>query len=87
MAHFAEIMDGRVTRVLVLENSVIATDKGNDSETKGKKFLQGIFGSETEWVQTSLTASFRGKFAGQGDIWDGSEFTTPKQPNVDPVTS
>jgi len=87
MAHFAQIMNGHVVRVLVVENSVIATEKGNDSEIKGKKFLQGIFGSETEWVQTSYSASFRGKFAGQGDIWDGTEFIRPEKADVDSVAS
>jgi hypothetical protein len=86
MAHFARIVDGVVQEVLKLENEVIATPAGNDSENKGKKFLQGLFGAETEWIQTSYSASFRGKYAGLGDLWDGTNFIS-QAPNVDPVTS
>ena len=86
MAHFARIEEGTVREVLVVNNDVIATAAGNDSETKGKKFLQGIFGADTEWVQTSYSASFRGKFAGIGDFWDGTNFIS-QAPDVDPVTS
>ena len=86
MAHFARIEDGIVREVVALKNDVIATAAGNDSETKGKKFLQGHFGADTEWVQTSYSGSFRGKYAGVGDLWDGTNFIS-QAPNVDPVTS
>ena len=86
MADFARIEEGIVVEVLVVDNDVIATSAGNDSEIKGKKFLQGIFGADTEWVQTSYSSSFRGKFAGIGDFWDGTNFIGQGQ-NVDPVTS
>jgi hypothetical protein len=86
MAHFARIEEGTVREVLVLDNDVIATAAGNDSETKGKKFLQGLFGADTEFVQTSYSGAFRGKYAGIGDLWDGTNFIS-QAPNVDPVTS
>jgi hypothetical protein len=86
MAHFARIEQGTVREVLALANEVIATAAGNDSETKGKKFLQGLFGADTEFVQTSYSGSFRGKYAGIGDLWDGTNFIS-QAPNVDPVTS
>jgi len=86
MAHFARIEEGFVREVLVLDNDVMATAAGNDSETKGKKFLQGLFGADTDWVQTSYSSSFRGKYAGLGDIWDGTNFIS-QAPDVDPVTS
>ena len=85
MAHFARIEDGIVREVVVVNNEVIATPAGNDSESKGKKFLQGLFGADTEWVQTSYSAAFRGKYAGLGDIWDGSNFITPEPPAAAPV--
>jgi len=85
MAHFARIVEGVVQEVLKLENEVIATPAGNDSETKGKKFLQGLLGADTEWVQTSYSAAFRGKYAGPGDLWDGTNFTSPEPPPAEPV--
>jgi hypothetical protein len=86
MAHFARIEDGTVREVVVLSNDVICTEKGNDSELKGKKFLHGLYGAETEWVQTSYNASFRSKFAGLGDLWDGTNFISQVS-NDNPVTS
>lgn len=83
MAHFARIEDGIVREVVVVANDVIATSAGNDSETKGRKFLQGLLGSETEWVQTSYSAAFRGKFAGIGDPWDGTNFLSAAPPPVE----
>ena len=85
MAHFARIEDGVVREIVVLKNEVIATSAGNDSETKGKKFLQGLLGADTEWVQTSYSAAFRGKYAGIGDLWDGTNFTSPEPPPAEPV--
>jgi hypothetical protein len=86
MAHFARVDNGIVREVVVLDNEVIATAAGNDSETKGKKFLQGLLGADTEWVQTSISASFRGKYAGIGDLWDGTNFVSQAS-GVDSVTS
>ena len=88
MAHFARIIEGTVREIVVVNNDVIATPAGNDSESKGRKFLQGLLGADTEWVQTSYTGSpvggppktDRGKFAGIGDRWDGSQFIAPTQP-------
>ena len=85
MAHFARIEDGIVREVVALKNEVIATPAGNDSETKGKKFLQGLLGADTEWVQTSYSAAFRGKYAGIGDLWDGTNFISPEPPQVETV--
>ena len=55
-------------------------DHGNldfpDTEPLGKKVLadSGFGGT---WVQTSYNANFRGKYAGIGDAWDGTNFTSP----------
>ena len=32
------------------------------------------------WVQTSYNNNFRGRFAGAGDIWDGTNFSLPPVP-------
>jgi hypothetical protein len=81
MAHFALIENEIVTRVEVINNEVIATDKGNDSELKGKRFLVSLYPETTEaqWVQTSYSGAFRGAYAGQGYAWDGTNFTAPAE--------
>ena len=70
MAHFAEIdSNNKVLRVLVIDNS---------QESRGQEFLANDLGFGGTWVQTSYNATFGSKFAGIGDVWDGTNFTTPK---------
>ena len=78
MAHFARIENGVVTQVIVVRNTEL-DDNGVESETVGQEFIASI-GLDGEWVQTSYTGSSRGKFAGVGDLWDGTDFATPDPP-------
>lgn len=75
MAHFAEINNGIVGRVIVIANPVLFDDNGQEQESIGAVFCHDTFGGE--WVQTSYNAQFRGKFACSGDIWDGTNFVPP----------
>ena len=69
MAHFAEIDNtNKVLRVLVVDNS---------QEDRGQEFLADDLGLGGTWIQTSYNATFGGKYAGVGDVWDGTNFTTP----------
>lgn len=64
MAHFAEIQNGIVTRVLVV---------ANDQEHRGQEFLANDLGLGGEWVQTSYNAAtngFRKHYAGIGYTYD-----------------
>ena len=78
MAHFAEIdSDNKVLRVLVVDNS---------QEDRGQDFLANDLGLGGTWIQTSYNNNFGGKFAGIGDVWDGTNFTTPpEEPEEDPA--
>lgn len=70
MAHFAEIDKDRIVlRVLVVDDS---------QEERGQEFLANDLGLGGTWIQTSYNANFGGKYAGIGDIWDGTNFTTPE---------
>ncbi len=74
MAHFAEVTNGVVQRVIVVSNDDAPT------EAAGKAFIASI-GLAGEWVQTSynnnpVEGADRGKFAGIGDVWDGSKFVS-----------
>jgi len=70
MAHFAEIdSNNKVIRVLVVDNS---------QEHRGQEFLANDLGLGGTWIQTSYNANFGGKYAGIGDVWDGTNFTTPE---------
>jgi len=81
MAHFAQINDGTVSQVIVVNNEVIGNAAGLDGETVGIAFCQSLFGADTQWAQTSYNANFRGKYAGVGDTFDGTNFISPVNPS------
>ena len=75
MAHFAKIENGVVREVIVIGN-----DNAPDEAT-GQAFIASI-GLAGDWIQTSynnndVEGASRGKYAGIGDLWDGTEFTSP----------
>jgi hypothetical protein len=77
MAHFAKIENGIVREVIVIGNGDAPT------EAAGKAFIASI-GLAGEWVQTSYNANQiegqdRGKYAGIGDLWNGTQFVSPVQ--------
>ena len=77
MAHYAEIIDGLVVRVLIVNNSVI-TVNGVENEAIGAEFCHNLFSGE--WVQTSYNTlggihssggtPFRKNYAGIGFTYD-----------------
>ena len=73
MAHFAKIENNVVTQVIVVHNNEVP------DEATGVALCKSLFGEDTEWVQTSYNANFRGQFAGIGMIYDAQldEFISP----------
>ena len=82
MAHFAKIENNIVTQVIVINNEVITDNKGKEKEQLGIDFCKSLFGEDTEWVQTSYNGTFRGKYAGVGNIYD-SELDIFKLPTIE----
>lgn len=83
MAHFAQLdADNYVIRVIVVNNSELLDENGNESEAKGIAFCQSLFGADTRWVQTSYNANFRKFYAGLGYLYDPvkDEFVMPITP-------
>ena len=70
MAHFAKIENNIVTQVIVVGNSDILDDDGNESETIGKAFCTNLLSGN--WVQTSYNGTFRKNYAAIGDTYDVS---------------
>jgi hypothetical protein len=69
MSNWAEIDENNIVkRVLVGDNNDPAGDEGY------QWLIDNLGGT---WVKTSYNASFGGKYAGIGDIWDGANFVTP----------
>jgi hypothetical protein len=71
MAHFAEIVDGVVVRVLVVPDA---------QEHRGQEFLADDLALGGTWVQTSYNARIRKNYAGIGMTYDSGRdaFITPK---------
>ena len=67
MAHFAQIENGIVTRVISVANEELL-DNGVESEAKGVAFCVDLLGGE--WKQTSWNANFRKNYAGVGYTYD-----------------
>ena len=77
MAHFALVDDTNTVReVLTVSNNDCSGGDLPESEPAGQAFLAAC-GLQGHWVQTSYHANFRGKYAGIGDLWDGTDFVTP----------
>lgn len=92
MAHFARLDENNVViAVHVVHNNELSTGSEIDivdgvvyekqvlSEAAGISFLQGLYGADTRWAQTSYNGNFRGKYAGIGDVYDADAgvFFTP----------
>lgn len=76
MAHFAKIQDTKVVQVIVVHNNDAPT------ELDGQAFIASV-GLDGIWVQTSynnnpIEGVSRGKYAGIGDTWNGTEFVAPE---------
>lgn len=79
MAHFARIENGVVRQVDAIANEALLDENGIEQEALGIALCKSIYGEDTEWVQTSYNATFRGKYAGAGDRYDAEldEFVSP----------
>lgn len=71
MAHFAEVVDGVVTQVLVVADT---------QEHRGQDFLANDLGLGGTWVQTSYNGNIRKNYAGIGYTYDEARdaFIAPK---------
>ena len=76
MAHFAEIINDSVVRIVVVNNSELLVD-GIEVEQKGIDFITGLLGGK--WVQTSYNNNFRKNFAFVGGTYDSvrDQFVLP----------
>jgi hypothetical protein len=83
MAHFAQVSDGKVQRVIVVSNDDCAGGDFPASEAAGQAFIASL-GIAGEWRQTSYNSNFRGTYAGIGYTYDAvtDTFTPPPTPEV-----
>ena len=71
MAHFAELnSENKVIGVLKVENTVILDENNQEQESLGIAFLQGLFGSDKIYKQTSYLGNIRKNYARFGDTYN-----------------
>ena len=80
MAHFAQLdKNNIVLQVLVINNEDITVNEVEDEAT-GIAFCQSLFGTDTQWAQTSYNNNMRMRYAGIGYWFDRQNdvFIAPK---------
>ena len=80
MAHFAKLdKNNIVLQVLVINNEDITVNEVEDEAT-GIAFCQSLFGTDTQWAQTSYNNNMRMRYAGIGYWFDRQNdvFIAPK---------
>ena len=81
MAHFAQLDDNNVVIQVIVVNNSDVMENGHEIEAKGIAFCQSLFGTNTNWVQTSYNGNKRKKYAGVGYSYDSSlDAFIPPQP-------
>lgn len=71
MAHFAQLgTNDVVVEVVVVSNAAIDNLPFPASEPVGIAFCRSLYGQDTNWAQTSYSASFRYNYAGIGYTFD-----------------
>jgi len=68
-AHAARIENGIVREVIVIPYC-------NDDDAQVTAYCNSI-GLAGTWIDTSYLGARRGKYAGIGDLWDGTTFSAP----------
>ena len=70
MAHFVRMHGKNCREVIVVNNETLENKPFPESESIGIAFCKSLYGTDTEWLQTSYNANFRGSYAGSGMIYD-----------------
>lgn len=84
MASFAELDEnGTVLRVVVVDNTDILDDDGNEIEQKGIDICNAICG-QGKWLQCSYNGNIRGTYPGIGYTYDAAKdiFVAPLEPEL-----
>jgi hypothetical protein len=78
MAHFAQLENNIVTKIIVVANEIIIDENGNENEQLGIDFCSNLIGGT--WKQTSYNGKIRKNYAGIGYTYDESRdaFIRPK---------
>lgn len=83
MAHFAQVINNKVTEVIVISNDDCGNLEYPESEPVGQAFIASL-GLDGLWLQTSYNANFRGLYAGIGYDYDEASdtFVAPETQSI-----
>jgi len=70
MAHYAEVIDNVVTRVITINNDIEGEGTDEEKEIRGAAFCQQLLNTDTQWLKTSYNGNYRGIFAGVGTLFN-----------------
>jgi len=70
MAHFCKIENNVIKQIIVIANEAVENKEFPESEPIGIELCKSIYGEDTEWVQCSYNANFRGVYPGVNMIYD-----------------
>ncbi len=82
MAHFCKLDENNiVVEVIVINNSEILDENGDEQEQLGKNYISESLGFEGTWIQTSYNGTFRNQYAGINFTYDSTNdvFIEPKE--------
>jgi len=91
MPHFAYCPENIVRKVERIEAAVMLDEDGQEDEALGQAFLAGLYPGTnaddyhlTHYPVGQPDPYPRGKYAGLGDLWTGTEFVTPQSEEPTP---
>jgi hypothetical protein len=91
MPHFAHCPENIVRKIERIESAVMLDPDGQEDEALGQAYLAGLYPGTlpdeyhlTHYPVGQPDPYPRGKYAGIGDLWTGSEFVSPEQPVASP---
>lgn len=86
MAHFAELDENNMVKMVIVVNNEVLNDLPfPESEPLGIEFCKSLFKYETHWRQTSINANFRNRYAQRGFVYDAEKdvFFDPEMPDYE----
>ena len=85
--HFAHVRaDLTIDQVVVVSPEAVNNLPFPDSEPLGQQFLHDLYGTNDQWLETSKSGAFRGRYARVGGTWlpDLQEFGPLPEPEPEP---
>jgi hypothetical protein len=87
MRYFAHVQPPLdIDQVVCVADSDVGNLTYPESEPLGQAFLHALYGTNDQWLETSMTGAYRGQPATIGGAYDPTTdtFTPPPTPEPDP---